>query len=138
MVNINEPVGPDRVIAHENNWFQIAKWFNLFRKFIGYDYGMTRSFTKSFDGNRVKLGNLVFDVTKEFIFKSAGLPMTRECSFKKQSIIYVNLNNFLKPRHKDPEWKNNIPRSWLLGEWIEVIKIAKMYITCEGHYDKVY
>jgi hypothetical protein len=138
MVNRNEPVGTDHAIAHDKGWFQITGWFNFSSKFSGYDYDVAHAFAESFDGNRVKLGNLVFDVIEEFISKSTGFPMNGVRWFKNQSIIYVNLNNFLKPQHKDLEWKNDIPKSWLFDEWIEVIKNLEMYITYEGHYDKVY
>ena len=63
MMNINDPVGLDCTISHDKGWFQIAGWCKFLHKFSRYDYGVSHSFVKSFDRNRVTQRNLVFYIT---------------------------------------------------------------------------
>jgi hypothetical protein len=93
-------------------------------KLLGENYGVARKFAKSYDGNRVMIGDISFVVDSTFIYETTGLPQIGEPSFKGKILVAMDCNSFLKNEYKDPDWKVGIPTKWLKDEWrgsIEVI-----------------
>ena len=58
--------------------------------------------------------------------------------FKGQVIIGGDLNTLLKYGQRDPNWAKGIPSSYLKNEWAEVVKLIKIYLTCERRYNVVF
>ena len=116
-VNRVEPSDTGYVDAHAKNWFQKARLYKFLQKFTGENYGVARAFTESFGGKQVKIGTLKFSVTKAFISKAIGLPMSGESWFKGKTLVGGNLVSFPKLEYKDVDWKSGIPAIWLKDEW---------------------
>ena len=50
----------------------------------------------------------------------------------------MDLNHFLKPEHRNLEWRKGIPRSWFINNWNEVQRSLQLYITYEWNYTTIY
>jgi hypothetical protein len=85
-----------------------------------------------------RIANLVMQVTKESIAAACNLPHDGEKWFKNKLITGGDVNQFLKPEHKDPNWAKGIPRDWIVDEWMEALLMLKRFITCEGRYSTVF
>lgn len=72
---------------------------------------MSRAFSQTFDGHKVKIGSLQMEANEKMVSKATGFPLTREKWFKGKTISYVDLNFFLLPEFRDPEWKDGVPYS---------------------------
>ena len=65
-------------------------------KFTGENYGVARQFTKSYDGNRVVIGNISFVVDSAFIYEAIGLPQIGKPWFRGKTLVAMDCNLFLK------------------------------------------
>ena len=73
-VNKLELGGTDFCNWNVGVWFRAIGWYDFVAKFIGENYGVSRTFALSFDGVQVQLGNLRFEVTKQSIVEALSLP----------------------------------------------------------------
>ena len=101
-VNKLEPKGPDFCNWNAGVWFRAAGWYNFVTKFSGENYGVSRTFSLSFNGVQVQLGYLRFEVTKQSIAEAHPLPQTGECWYKGMALGATYLNLFLKTEHHNP------------------------------------
>jgi hypothetical protein len=76
--------------------------------------------------------------TEESIVVACNLPTDGERWFKNKLITGGDVNQFLKPEHRDPNWAKGIPRDWIADEWMESLLMLKRFITCEGCYSIVF
>ena len=61
--------------------------FLLFlQNFDGFDMAVVLEFMKTFEGGRVRVKSLEFEVMEESIARATGLPTTREQWFKKERL----------------------------------------------------
>ena len=90
--------------AYENNRhiFDEVGWYMFCAKLDGYHYGVAHAFVEGFDGERVRIANLIMKVTKESITSSRNLSVDGEKLFKNKLIIGGDVNKFLKLEHIDP------------------------------------
>lgn len=77
-------------------------------------------------------------VTGESIGVASNLPIDGEKWFKNKMIIGGDVNQFLKPEHRDPNRAKGIPRDWIVDEWMEALLMLKRFITCEGRYSTIF
>ena len=60
-VNKKEPEGPDIMVSYEEtkHIFDQDGWYMFFTKLYGHNYGVSHAFVEGFDGQRVRIGNLI-------------------------------------------------------------------------------
>ena len=73
-------------------------------------------------------------ITEESIVAACNLSFDGEKWFKNKLIIGGDVNQFLKPEHRDPNWAKGIPKDWIVDEWLDCLHMLKCYSTCEGWY----
>ena len=71
-------------------------------------------------------------VTEESRVVSCNLPTDGERWFKNKLITRGDINQFLNPKHRDPNWAKYIPWYSIADEWMESVLILNRFITCEG------
>jgi len=76
--------------------------------------------------------------TKESIAAACNLPTDGKRWFKNKLITGGDVNQFLNPEHRDPNWEKGIPKDWIVVEWMEAFLMLKRFITCEKHYSIVF
>jgi hypothetical protein len=57
-------------------------------------------------------------VIEESIATTCNLPTDGEKWFRNKLITGGDVNQFLKPEHRDPNWAKGIPRDWIVDEWM--------------------
>lgn len=130
-----EPEGLDFWNQNAGVWFRDAGWYNFVTKFSGEKYVVSRTFSLSFDGVQVQLGDLRFKVIEQSIVEALSLRQTGERWYKGQALGATNLNFFLKTEHHNLVWKKGVPKDWLKEEWQKVLIVVQRYITCEGRFN---
>lgn len=135
-----EPQGPEIMEAYEKkkHIFDQADQYMFCAKLDGYHYDVAQAFAEGFDGQSVRIANLIMHVTEDSIALACNLPVDGEKWFKKKLITDGDVNQFLKPEHKDPNWAKGIPRDWIVDECVEALLILKCHITFEGSYSIVF
>ena len=58
--------------------FYVVRWLDFICKFHGCSIKATKSFTQSFNGTKVLVGDIELSITKEIISQATGLPTARE------------------------------------------------------------
>ena len=81
---------------NEGVWFRAAGWYDFVTKFSGDNYGVSRTFSLSFDGIQVQLGDFQFEVIEQSIVEALSLPQTGERWYKGQALGATDLNFFSK------------------------------------------
>jgi len=61
---------------------QKVGWLNFIEKIDGYHKEITKSFSRSFDGTKVDIGDIKFAVAKSYIAEATKLPRLGERWFK--------------------------------------------------------
>jgi hypothetical protein len=102
--------------AYENvkHVFDQAGWYLYCEKLDGYHYDVSRAFAEGLNGQSVQIKNMVMQVTKESIVATCNLPSDGEKWFKKKLITGGDVNQFLKPKHRDPNWAKGTPKYWIV------------------------
>jgi hypothetical protein len=138
-VKRKELEGPEIMEAYEDNRliFDRAGWYLYCTKLYGYHYVAARAFAESFNGQRARIVDLVMQIIEESIVAACNLPTDGEKGFKNKLITGGEVNQFLKPKHRDPNWAKGIPRDCIIDEWMALLML-KQYITCEGSYSIVF
>lgn len=111
--------------------FQGVGWYQFLSKFTSENYGVTRKFAESYDGNRVMIGSISFTINSAFIYEETGLPLIGEPWFKGKTLVAIDCNSFLKDEYNDPDWKDGIPTKWIKDEWCGSIEVIQKFITCD-------
>jgi hypothetical protein len=139
-VNRNNTEGLDIMEDYEDtcHLFYREGWYLFCTKMEGHHYAMARVFSESVNGQWVQVGNLAMQFTKESIVVSCNLPIDGERWFKNKLITGEDVNQFLNPERRDPNWDKGIPRDWIIDGWIEAFLMIKIFITCKGRYSVVF
>jgi hypothetical protein len=98
---------------------------------------VAETFALSYDGRIAKVGREEIIIDEASIVECTGLPRMGECWFKTTSPSNVEFRSYLLPVHKALTWKKDIPMSYLEPKWQSLLKAILVYITCEGHYNRV-
>jgi hypothetical protein len=69
-------------------------WIVLPEKFQGFNLQTAQEFALSFEGCRAKVGDIQFEVTKDFLSQATGLPMSDQRWFKNAKVEEVPWNLF--------------------------------------------
>ena len=80
-----EPNGIQTLLLYDDAREDLERngWHVFIRKFQGFNLQVAQEFALSFDGCREKVGDVKFDVTKEFLSQAIGLPASGHKWFKK-------------------------------------------------------
>ena len=62
--------------------FANKQWINFFEKFNGHNEQASLAFAETFDGERVRVGNLQFRLSEDILAQVTGLPQQGERFFK--------------------------------------------------------
>ena len=105
--------------------FSRAGWLNCIKKFQGYDIELTYHFILSLSGNMVTVKGLSFWVTEDSIAEAIEVPRGGEAWFKNAAITEVDMNNFVKPKHRNSSWSERFPKDYLTDEWNTIERIVR-------------
>ena len=118
--------------------FKDDRWYDYCKALLGHHLVVTRTFTKGFDGEKVKFKMMVLRVTEDTIAKATGLPTDGEKWFKRTVLKPSEFNHLLVSDHRDPYWRKGIPRIWVNQEFWDLIYLIQKYISCEGRFTLVF
>jgi hypothetical protein len=111
--------------------------FTYYEKLTTFHQQVAEAFSLSYDGRIAKIGREEFIIDEAAIAEYTGLSGTGNCWFKTSSPSNVEFRSYLLPVHKYLTWKKDIPMSYLEPKWQLLLKAILVYITCEGHYNRV-
>ena len=108
-------------------------------KFNGYHKEITKSFTRSFDGTKVEIGDIKFAVTELFIAKAIELPRIGERWFKNKEFRDESWKVILKnPGMNISVFRKGIPISALKNKWSSMLLILQKFITYKGRFGSMH
>jgi hypothetical protein len=99
---------------------------------------VARQFALHFDGINTKVGNLEFEVYEASIAATTGIPNTGERWFKSMILNVDFSKEFLKPDYQIDNFSKGVPRSHLVEDFDQMLKIIQRYFTCEGSFNMLY
>jgi len=118
---------------------QKVGWLYLIENFNSYDKEITKSFSRSFDGMEVEIGDIKFAVIESFIAEATKLPMLGERWFKNKEFHDESWKVILKYLGMDTlVFRKGIPISALKNKWSSMLLILQKFITCEGRFGSMY
>ena len=103
--------------------FAAYGWFQFFNRFSGYDDEVSLQFSKTFDGDRAQVRDIVLVVSEQSISHATGLPMEGKRWFKKGKLIRDQINRLLKPEFHLVKLEKGFPRYFLYEKWQHVLFI---------------
>ena len=103
--------------------------------FRGHYDGMSNSFSHSYDGENVHLGEINLKVNKATTTEATGLSSAREKYFKGVVIDKTLCLKFLNLEHLNYDWRKGISHSWIKHEYWNFLISLHRFLTCEGRYD---
>ena len=80
----SEPVGTKYLKGYPQirEMLQQVGWLQFLEKFNGFHKEVTKTFSQSFNGSRVEIGDVKFIITESFIAEAKKLPRKGEQWFK--------------------------------------------------------
>jgi len=99
---------------------------------------VTRQFSLQFDGRRINVGDLEFDVTEASISTTIGISIIGEKWFKSMDLSSAYAKYFLMPEHQASDLSKGVPRNQLIEQFDRILKIIQRYFTCEGRFNTLY
>ena len=118
---------------HLKSILRKAGWLQFIQKFRGYNKEVTKTFSRSFNGVEVEVGDLKFSVTETFIAVAMELPQEGEWWFKNKRFDERAWRVILRNPGMDITiFKCGIPVSALEEKWTRLLLIIQKFITCEG------
>ena len=107
-------------------------WLGFLQKFSGFNLVISRAFVTSFDGMKAKVGDIMLQLTEEFISWAICLPMVGEHWYKGKHVKNDDWKEFLTPANRQMEYKFVFPSRLLKKKWRSFLKLIIRYVTCEG------
>ena len=95
---------------------------------------MSLQFSKTFDGDRAQVGDVMLTVSEQSISHATGLPKEGERWFKKGKLNRDQINRLLKLEFHLVKLGKGFPRHFMYEKWKHVLFILQKFITCEGKY----
>jgi hypothetical protein len=95
-------------------------------------------FAQNFVGFVKVVGKVLIHVIEHSIRTTFRLSVYGERWWKKEEMPMEFLNKFLLPEHRNPNWIQGIPQSWMKKEWKTALMVIRRYITCEGRFSLVH
>jgi hypothetical protein len=115
------------------------QWLPFLEKFNGNNEEVTKQFAVSFNGEKDLIGNRSFRISEDTIAQSINISPEGGKYFKTKQFKEKSWTQFMsRSRVSSVNWKNGVPRSWLLHPWDEMVYILQKFVTCEGRYSIVF
>jgi hypothetical protein len=112
-------------------------WLVFIQRFEGFNLSVAQQFALTFDGCRVKVGDIQLELNEEFISFATGLAATGQRWFKNSKVDEV-LWPLLFVSRKVVSCDKGMPISTLKPRWHDLLVIVKQFVTCEGRYGLVF
>ena len=119
-----EPIGVKYMEGYPQlkGMLQKVGWLCFIEKFNGYHKEITKSFSRSFDGMEVEIGDIKFSVTESFITEETKLPKLGERWFKNKKFHDESWKAILKNPGMDTSvFRKVIPISALKNKWSSML-----------------
>ena len=84
-------------------------WLGFLQKFSSFNLVVSRAFATSFDGMKAQVGDIVLQLTKQFLSQTIGLPMVGEHWYKGKHMNNDDWKKFLTPANRQIESKSGFP-----------------------------
>ena len=107
-------------------------WLGFLQKFSGFNLAVSRAFATLFDGMKARVGDIVLQLTQEFLSQDIGLEMARERWYKGKHMKNDDWKDFLNPTNRQIESKSCFPSQILNKKWCYFVELIIKYVTCEG------
>ena len=117
--------------------FRAAGWFGFLEMITGFNAEVSHYFAQNLINGVVMFNTLKFELTEGLVAEATAVPMDGESWFKKTSFNF-NPNDFLLPGNETLDWSKGVHLSIFKPEWIELIGIIRIYITCDGKFVSVF
>jgi hypothetical protein len=88
----------------------------------GCHQSTAEAFSKTFDGNKARVGALEIIVDEAAISAETSLPRSGQSWFKTTATKNLNFRDYLKEEFKHNAWKKGMLVSYLEEEWQELFK----------------
>lgn len=98
-----------------------------------------KNFSHPFDGMKVEIGYVKFNITKSLIVEATKLPRSGEKWFKNRGIDGEDWKLFLKNPNMDTTifWKC-IPSTILKIKWRNLLLVLQKFFTCEDQFGCIF
>ena len=81
------------------------------------------------------MGDLEFAVIPQTISAATEIPCIGMEWFKGMKFDLTHCSSFLKPKFKEVDIKNGIPRNFLIDSYANFLVVIQKYFTCEGRFN---
>jgi hypothetical protein len=134
-----EPNGIQTLLSYDDAREDLERngWHVFIRKFQGFNLQVAQEFALSFDGCRVKVGDVQLEVTEEFLSQATGLPASGQKWFKNAKVEEVPWTLLFTSR-KITSCDRGMPISFLKSRWHDLLAVVKQFVTCEGRFGLVF
>lgn len=85
----------------------------------------------------MKLGELEIILIEKFSANATKLPTAQEKWFKGDELDIWAYKKFVKPNYLD-NFASAFPNIYLQEQYVNLMKVIKIYFTCEGRFSKIY
>jgi len=136
-----EPEGPKYLEGYPQakDLLKKAKWLRFIQRFKGYNKEVTKAFARSFDGQKVEIGDLKLTVTKTTVAAATSLPQEGERWFKNKSVDEQAWRIMLRDPGMDTTvFTKGILVHALKEEWASLLLVIQKFVTCEGRFSSMY
>lgn len=76
-------------------------------------------------------------VNEASVAMATKMPREGERWFKNTVTKSIEFRSYLKPEHQGIIWQKEVPKSYLHDQWLQLLTMIRVYITCEGRYNRV-
>jgi hypothetical protein len=134
-----EPNGLQTLLLYDDARVDLERsgWLVFIRKFQGLNLQVAQEFTFSFDGCRVKVGDVQLKVIGEFLSQATGLLASSQRWFKNKKVEEVPWTLLFTSR-KITSCDKGMPISFLKYQWHDLLAVVKQFVTCEGRFGFVF
>jgi hypothetical protein len=106
----------------------------IFSNLHGHDDDLSMQFSLGFDGKKMNVGSLTFEVSEESIAAATKLPRMGDRWFKNHQLPRLSYNRVFKPDFENSSEAKGYSREWIKVELINTLIIITRLITYEGRY----
>jgi hypothetical protein len=134
-----EPNGSQTLLIYDGVAEKLSQvgWLDFVQSFRGFNLDVAKEFAKTFDGVRVKVGDVQFHIEEDFVAKATGLPLSGDKWFKNARIENIPWWSLLISKQMKYHVKG-MPLDLFHPRWCNLLLIIKQFITCEGRYGLIF
>jgi hypothetical protein len=99
---------------------------------------VANEFSLNFDGTKTKVGRLEFDVLELSISIAIDISNNGDKWFKAMALNSSFSKEFLKSEYQEDNLSKGVPRSHMLEFFDNMMRVIKIYFTCEGMFNMVF